>query len=79
MRSSAWAPLRFGVFRAMYLALLVSNIGVWMQTVGAQWLLVQQPDAAILVPLVQVMSTVPAVLLSVAGGVLAEPSIGAGC
>ncbi len=39
---SAWAPLRIGIFRALWLAALVSNIGTWMQTVGAQWLLVPQ-------------------------------------
>src|SRR5579864_8066777 len=65
-------PLRIGVFRAMYLAVLVSNIGTWMQTVGAQWLLVDQVNAAVLVPLVQVMDTLPDVLLSVVGGVLAD-------
>ena len=43
-----------------------------MQTVGAQWLLVNQANAAILVPLVQVMDTAPDVLLSVIGGVLAD-------
>ncbi len=33
---SAWAPLGVRVFRALWLAALVSNIGSWMQTVGAQ-------------------------------------------
>jgi hypothetical protein len=37
---STWAPLRIGIFRALWIAVLVSNIGTWMQTVGAQWLLV---------------------------------------
>jgi hypothetical protein len=36
--SSAWAPLRIRLFRTLWLATLVSNIGTWMQTVGAQWL-----------------------------------------
>ncbi|MBV9357583.1 MAG: MFS transporter [Chloroflexi bacterium] len=69
---SAWAPLRNGVFRALYLAVLASNIGTWMQTVGAQWLLVDLPNAALLVALVQVMDTLPDVLFSVVGGVLAD-------
>jgi hypothetical protein len=46
----------------MYLAVLVSNNGTWMQTVGAQWLLVDQVNAAVLVPLVQVMDTLPVVV-----------------
>jgi hypothetical protein len=43
---STWAPLRSGVFRALWLAVLVSNVATWMQTVGAQWLLVNQPHAS---------------------------------
>jgi transmembrane secretion effector len=31
---STWAPMRFAVFRALWIAVLVSNIGGYMQTVG---------------------------------------------
>src|SRR5664279_6161382 len=51
---------------------LVSNVGTWMQTVGAQWLLVDDPHAAILVALVQTAYTLPAVLFALVGGVLAD-------
>ena len=37
--SSAWAPLAQRAFRWLWLAMLISWIGTWMQTVGAQWLL----------------------------------------
>ena len=70
--SSTWAPLRIGVFRAMWIAVLVSNVGTWMQTVGAQWLLVHLPHAAILVALVQAADNVPDVLLGLVGGALAD-------
>jgi MFS family permease len=69
---STWSPLRYGVFRAIWLAVLVSNIGLWMQTVGAQWLLVQQPHASILVALVQTADMLPDVVFGVVGGVLAD-------
>jgi predicted MFS family arabinose efflux permease len=69
---STWAPLRIGVFRAIWLAVLVSNIATWMQTVGAQWLLVTQPHASILVALVQTADYLPDVLFGVVGGVLAD-------
>ena len=69
---STWAPLRVGIFRALWLAVLVSNIGTWMQTVGAQWLLVNQPHASLLVSLVQTTDMVPDVLLAYVGGVLAD-------
>ncbi len=69
---SAWGPLRSGSFRALWLAALVGLTGVWFQTVGAQWLLVSQPHASILVSLVQVATTLPYVLFGLVAGVLAD-------
>jgi MFS family permease len=70
--SSTWAPLRIGLFRTLWTAALVSNVGEWMQTVGAQWLLVHRPHAAILVSLVQTADALPAVLFALVAGVLAD-------
>jgi MFS family permease len=70
--SSPWAPLAQGAFRWLWLGMLFSWIGTWMQTVGAQWLLVDAPNAAVLVSLVQVATTLPLVLLALPGGVLAD-------
>src|SRR6185312_3914366 len=70
--ASTWAPLRIGLFRSLWIAALISSVGTWMQTVGAQWLLVHSPHAAVLVPLVQTADTLPAVLFALAGGVLAD-------
>ncbi|MEV5547226.1 MFS transporter [Streptomyces sp. NPDC052309] len=67
---SAWAPLAARVFRALWVAQLVSNTGTWMQTVGAQWLLVGH--SASLVTLVQTASSLPVVLLALPSGVLAD-------
>jgi MFS family permease len=67
-----WGPLRIGVFRALWLAVLVSNVGLWMQTVGAQWLLLEQAHASVLVSLVQTADMLPDVLFGVVGGVLAD-------
>src|SRR5690349_8014170 len=50
--SSAWAPLRRRTFRWLWLGVLIGWTGIWMQTVGAQWLLVDEPNAAALVSLV---------------------------
>ena len=69
---SAWAPLRIQVFRALWLAALVGNIGDWMQTVGAQWLLVHQPHAPVLVALVQTADLLPVLLVGLPAGVLAD-------
>ena len=71
-RTSTWAPLRSPVYRALWIAQLVSNLGTWMQTVGAQWMLVGDPRAAVLVPLVQTATTLPVMLLALPSGVLAD-------
>ena len=70
--ASAWAPLRIVAFRSLWLALLASNIGTWMQTVGAQWLLVEQSGTDTLVAVVQTASTLPIVLLALPSGALAD-------
>jgi MFS family permease len=67
-----WEPLRNRVFRALWFAVLGSQIGTWMQTVGAQWLLVDEPNAATLVSLVQTAMMLPILLLAVPAGVLAD-------
>ena len=43
-----------------------------MQTVGAQWLLVAEPNAATLVALVQTAAMVPTLLLALPAGALAD-------
>ena len=70
--TSAWAPLRQRVFRTLWFVQLGSNLGTWMQTVGAQWLLVGRPHAETLVALVQTSSMLPFVLLGLPAGVFAD-------
>jgi MFS family permease len=70
--SPGWAPLRQPAFRWLWLGVLISSIGTWMQTVGAQWLLVDAPNAAALVALVSAANTLPVMLLALPGGVLAD-------
>jgi MFS family permease/quinol monooxygenase YgiN len=69
---STWEPLRIRAFRVLWFAQLGSMLGTWMQTVGAQWLLVSVPDAATLVALVQVAAMAPMLLLALPAGALAD-------
>ena len=69
---SGWAPLRLRAFRWLWVGVLVSWTGTWMQMVGAQWLVVGASDAAVLVSLVQAATTLPVMLLALPGGVLAD-------
>jgi MFS family permease len=69
--ASAWAPIRYyPIFRALWIAQFASNVGTWMQTVGAQWLLVDH--SPLLVSLVQTASSLPIVLLALPAGAWAD-------
>jgi len=50
---SAWAPFRNRSFAAMRSAQFASNIGSWMETVAAQWLMLSLASSATYVALVQ--------------------------
>ncbi|MDT0468134.1 MFS transporter [Streptomyces gibsoniae] len=69
---SPWQPLLLRVFRTLWLAQFVSNIGGWMQTVGAQWLITEQSGSAGLVALVQTAGSLPVLLLGILAGALAD-------
>ncbi len=69
--ASAWAPLRLhAVFRVLWIAQFASNVGTWMQTVGAQWLLVDR--SPLLVALVQAAASLPIVALALPAGAWAD-------
>jgi MFS family permease len=54
----------------LWIAQFASNVGTWMQTVGAQWLLVD--GSPLLVSLVQTASSLPIVLLALPVGAWAD-------
>jgi MFS family permease len=56
----------------LWLAQLGSLVGTWMQTVGAQWLLVDEPAASTLVALVQTANMAPVFFLALPAGVFAD-------
>jgi hypothetical protein len=69
---SAWAPLRERVYRGLFIAQLASNVGTWMQSVAAQWFLVEKRSSDVIVALVQIASLGPALLLGLFARVLAD-------
>lgn len=71
-RVSALAPLTIPIFRALWIAALISNVGSWMQTVGAQWFMVEQHSPPLLIALVQTATAAPVLLLGIPAGVLGE-------
>lgn len=71
-RHSPWAPLRQRLFRALWIASVASNIGTWMQDVGAAWLMTSLAPQPLMVASVQVASTLPVLLLALPAGALAD-------
>jgi MFS family permease len=69
---SAWGPFHYGVFRSMWSAQFVSNIGGWMQTVGAQWLMLSLTTAAAPVALIQTAASLPVLLFAVPAGAVGD-------
>jgi MFS family permease/quinol monooxygenase YgiN len=70
--ASAWSPLRNSVFRALWIATVVSNIGTWMQDVGESWLMTSLSPSPILVALVETAGALPVVLVALPAGALAD-------
>lgn len=69
---SPWAPLSVPVFRAFWLASLVSNLGTWVHEVGAGWLMTSLDASPQMVAAVRVALTLPTLLLAIPAGVLAD-------
>ncbi|MFV0385033.1 MFS transporter [Paracoccus sp. (in: a-proteobacteria)] len=65
-------PLRFPVFRRLWIGGILSNLGTMIQTVGAGWLMVTIAQSSDTVALVQSATTLPVVLFSMVAGVLAD-------
>lgn len=65
-------PLGFPVFRALWIATIVSNVGTWMHDVGAGWLMTSLSPSPLLVALVQAATTLPMFLLALPAGALAD-------
>jgi MFS family permease len=66
--SSFWRPLRVSTFRNLLVADVVSDIGTFMQNVGAAWLMVSLGAGPIYVALTQTASSLPYFLLALPAG-----------
>jgi MFS family permease/quinol monooxygenase YgiN len=69
---SAWTPLSHPVFRALWIASLVSNIGIWMQNVSAAWAMTSLSPSPLMVALVQSATSLPVFVVGLPAGALAD-------
>ncbi|WP_083742111.1 MFS transporter [Bradyrhizobium mercantei] len=66
------APLRHATFRRIWLASLLSNLGILIQGVGAAWAMTQMTSSADKVALVQTALLLPVMLISMPAGAIAD-------
>lgn len=67
-----WSPLRVRLFRNLWVASLVSNVGTVMHTVGASWAATELTESPTLIGLVQTAWAVPGFLVALPAGALAD-------
>ena len=65
-------PFTYAIFRAIWIAGLVSNVGTWMQNVAGVWLVTTLTASALLVALMQTATSLPSFLLSMPAGAMAD-------
>src|ERR1700738_2307889 len=69
---SLWRPLQVPIFRQLLVADVVSDVGTFMQGVGAAWLMVSLGAGPMYVALTQTASTLPFFLLALPAGSLGD-------
>ncbi len=69
---SPWSPFLHKTFAVLWGATVVANIGTWMYTAAAGWLMTSLDPTPATVALVQVATTLPMFLFALPAGVLAD-------
>src|SRR5580693_9467076 len=67
-----WLPLRTPIFRNLLIADVVSDVGTFMQSVGAAWLMVSLHAGPLYVSLIQTASALPFFLFALPAGALGD-------
>jgi MFS family permease len=67
-----FAPLRYGVFRRIWIASLLSNLGLLVLGVGAAWAMTKLSSSTGMVALVQTSLMLPIALVSTPAGAIAD-------
>jgi MFS family permease len=67
-----WAPMRYTGFRRLWLAQFTSNIGSWMQTVAAQWVMTTLTSSAFLLSAISAAGSIPVLLFAIPAGTLGD-------
>jgi MFS family permease len=69
---SALSPFRYRVFRLLWIATVIANIGAWMSSAAAGWLMATLNADPLMVSLVQAASSLPMFLFALQAGALSD-------
>ncbi|SFS20070.1 Predicted arabinose efflux permease, MFS family [Dyella sp. OK004] len=69
---STWAPFKSAIFRWLWLAMLASNIGTWINDTTSGWMMTSLSASPLLVSLVQTAGSLPILVLALVAGALAD-------
>src|SRR6202041_411251 len=70
--ASLWRPLRSPTFRNLLLADVVSDVGTFMQSVGAAWLMMSLNAGPMYVALIQTASALPFFIFALPAGAIGD-------
>src|SRR6476660_5039489 len=70
--ASVWRPLRGQTFRNLLIADIFSDVGTYMQSVGAAWLMVSLIAGPMYVALTQTASALPFFLFALPAGAIGD-------
>src|SRR5580700_10188674 len=70
--ASPWRPLRIPLFRNLLIADFVSDVGAFMQAVGAAWLMTSLSSSPLEIALIQTASALPFFLLALPAGSIGD-------
>jgi MFS family permease len=69
---SPWRPLRIPLFRNLLIADFASDVGAFMQSVGAAWLMTSLSSSPLQIALIQTASALPFFLLALPAGSIGD-------
>lgn len=69
---SLWRPLRLSTFRNLLLADIASDVGTFMQSVGAAWLMVSLNAGPLYIALTQTASSLPFFIFALPAGAIGD-------
>ncbi len=72
IKDGPWAPFRVKAFCWLWLGALAVNLALWMQNVGAAWMMLTLTTSPLMVALVQTAVSLPSFFFGLPGGVFAD-------